>query len=208
MFFNTLPAAARIVFTRLGELPEVAQFYLAGGSSLALQLGHRISVDLDFFSSQEFDTQRLSERLKSIGNLVIEQQSRGNLIGYLNETQFSFFFYDYALLTPTTEFEGIRLASVAEIGLMKLIAIGQRGRRRDFIDLFFIVNEGFTIDYLLSQTPGKYQAISYPSYHLIRALAYFDDAEIDPMPKMLKPFNWEEAKKYFQSESARLAKQL
>ena len=208
MFFDTLPASARAVFTRLGELPEVSQFYLAGGSSLALQLGHRISVDLDFFSQQEFDADLLSERIQAIGELVVEQQGKGNLIGYLKKTHVSFFFYDYLLLTPTLEFKGVRLASIEEIGVMKLIAVGQRGRRRDFVDLFFIVKEGFTVEDLLAHAPRKYQTISYPSYHLIRALSYFDDAEADPMPEMLKSFNWAEARKFFQSESARLAKEL
>ena len=208
MFFNTLPAAARTVFTRLGEMPEVSQFYLAGGSSLALQLGHRISVDLDFFSQEEFDAQSLSERIETIGELVIEQQGKGNLIGYLDQTHLSFFFYNYPLLTPTIEFKGISLASIEEIGVMKMIAIGQRGRRRDFIDLFFIIREGFPLEHLLEQAPRKYQTITYPSYHLIRALGYFDDAEGDPMPKMLKPFKWAVAKKFFQSESGRLLKQL
>ena len=208
MFFNTLPAAARTVFARLGKLSEVAQFYLAGGSSLALQLNHRISVDLDFFSPQEFDAESLSDRLKTIGALVIEQLGKGNLIGYLNKTHLSFFSYDYPLLTPTIEFEGVRLASIEEIGIMKLIAIGQRGRRRDFIDLFFIVAEGFSVDHLLAKAPHKYRTVSYPSYHLLRALTYFDDAEDDEMPQMLRPFNWADAKKFFQSEAARLARQL
>jgi len=173
-----------------------------------LQLGHRISVDLDFFSPETFDVDSLSERLKAVGNLVIEQLGKGNLIGYLNETHVSFFFYDYPLLTPVIEFEGIRLASIEEIGIMKLIAIGQRGRRRDFIDLYFIVREGFSIGDLLKQAPRKYQAITYPSYHLLRALTYFVDAEKDDMPPMLKPFDWGEAKQFFQAEAARLLGKL
>lgn len=208
MFFNTLPAAARTVFTRLGETPEVAPFYLAGGSSLALQLGHRVSVDLDFFSPQEFDAESLSERIETIGGFVVEQRGKGNLIGYLNQTHLSFFHYNYPLLTATIDFKGISLASIEEIGLMKLIAVSQRGRRRDFIDLFFIVREGFSLEHFLEQAPRKYQTITYPSYHLVRALGYFDDAEGDPMPKMLKPFKWAEARKFFQTESARLLRSL
>lgn len=122
---------------------------------MALQLGHRISVDLDFFSSQDFDAELLSNRLKRIGDLVIEQQGQGNLIGYLSKTHVSFFFYDYPLLTPTITFEGVRLASIEEIGVMKLIAIGQRGRPRDSIDLFFIIRHGFSFEHLLAQAFGK-----------------------------------------------------
>ena len=200
MFLKTLPTSAQRLFTHLGKESAIAPFYLAGGSAAALHMGHRISVDLDFFTSNSFDPPSLLVSLQKIGALTIQQQSAGTFVGLLAKTQISFFQYPYPLLETPSQYKRIQVASLLDIALMKITAISQRGRRRDFVDLYFICQNGFSIPALLEQIPQKFPAITYPSYHLLRALVYFDDAENDPRLKMLTPYNWREIKNFFESQ--------
>lgn len=209
MFLQTLPDHVRHLLKRLGELPTVADFYLAGGSALALHLGHRISVDLDFFTSQaEYEQEPLIQALQSIGHLVIRQQKPGTLNATLEGTPISFFVYPYPVLEEFQSLEGIRVAGVLDLALMKLAAIGQRGRKRDFIDLYGICRSEYSLDNLLACMPEKFPRVTYPSYHLLRALAYFQDAEADKMPQMLVPCRWSQVKRFFREEVRRLMKEL
>jgi hypothetical protein len=200
MFFKTLPASAQRLFSQLGKESEVKPFYLAGGSAAALHMGHRISVDLDFFTPDDLKSPALLTRLQKIGALKIQQQSAGTFVGLLTRTQISFFYYAYPLLETPSEFQGVRIASLLDIALMKITAISQRGRRRDFVDLYFICQNGYTLASLLEQIPKKFTTLTYPSYHLLRALVYFDDAEHDPRLKMLVPYNWREIKHFFETQ--------
>ncbi len=209
MFFETLPTSAQRIFARLGREPSVRPFYLAGGSACALQLGHRISVDLDFFAPEMYEPARLVSRLEKIGKVTIQQQSRGTFVGLLAETQISFFYYGYPLLQSPTDFRGVRIASLLDIALMKITAISQRGRKRDFVDLFFICKEErVALNDLLRRIPEKYPSLSYPSYHLLRALTYFDDAEKDPAPKMLARLNWRQVKNFFEKQVRELMQEI
>ena len=209
MFFKTLPASAQRIFAQLGGESSVRSFYLAGGSACALHLGHRISVDLDFFTPEMYEPAQLIPRLESIGKITVQQQSRGTFVGLLAETQVSFFYYGYPLLTPPQIWRGVRIASLRDIALMKITAISQRGRKRDFVDLYFICREQqLGLSDLLKQIPDKYPTLSYPSYHLLRALTFFDDAEKDAPPKMLARYNWQQVKRFFEKQSATLMQEL
>jgi hypothetical protein len=208
MFVNTLPPKARRLLKQLGQEPLVTYFYLAGGSAVALYLGHRVSVDLDFFTPQDdYEAEPLVQRLQAIGPLSIQQQSRGTLIGSLSGVRVSFLIYPYPLLGKLAELEGVPVAGLLDIALMKLIAVSQRGTKRDFIDLYFICQHGYRLDGLLSRIPDKYQAVSYSAYHLLRAMTYFADAEEDEPPRMLVPFDWSEVKRFFEDEVRRLMRQ-
>jgi len=201
MFFKTLPAPAQRIFTRLGRDPFIQTFYLAGGSAVALQLGHRVSADLDFFSPSGYDPVTLLSHLEKLGQVTVQQQGEGTWVGLLGGTRISFFHYGYPLLEPPTSYRGLRIASLLDISLMKITAISQRGRKRDFVDLYFICQkERFELDDLLKRIPEKYTPLSYPSYHLLRALVYFDDAERDPPLKMLTRYNWNRIKAFFEKQ--------
>lgn len=209
MFVHTLPPDAQQLLKKLGQVPEVQPFYLAGGSAVALHLGHRVSVDLDFFTFQDdYESGPLIQGLQRIGHLDIRQQSRGTLNGFLAGVRISFFALPYPLLMGTLELDGIQIADLLDLALMKLLAIGQRGTRRDFIDLYFICHQGFRLDDLLRRIPKKYTELSYPSYHLLRALVYFEDAERDEPPPMLVPFDWNQAKRFFEYQVRRLVQEL
>lgn len=208
MFFDTLDPGTRLLFQQLGQEPVVSSFFLAGGSALALHLGHRVSVDLDFFSLQPYSMPELIARLQSLGHLVIENQSADKLVGELNHVKVSFFTYPYRLLAETVSAEGIQLASLLDIALMKIVAIGQRGTRRDFVDLYVLLHEGFSLEGLLREMPNKFPTITYPSYHLLRGLAYFEDAERDELPRMLKPVAWITVRNFIAKEVERLLIEL
>lgn len=209
MFLETLPTNARQLLDELGKQPLASIFYLAGGSAVALHLGHRISVDLDWFTEQnDYAAETLVQQLEAIGRLQVQQQSRGTLTGLLNDTRVSFFSYPCPLLEPLDELNGFQVANLVDLALMKIIAISQRGTKRDFVDLFFICQNGYRLDELLNLIPTKYRRISYPSYHLLRALTYFEDAIADEPPEMLIPFEWTTAQSYFESEVKKLLREL
>ncbi len=209
MFVQTLPAAARQLLTQLGQIPLMHPFYLAGGSAAALHLGHRISVDLDFFTHQpQYEVDLLVQQLQAIGHLNVQQQNQNTLIGQLRDVRLSFFSYPYPLLTEPASWENVQIAQLLDIALMKLVAISQRGTKRDFVDLYFICQHGYDLAQLLQQTSQKYPSITYPSYHLLRALVYFADAEGDETPQMLVPFDWDQVKGFFQDRVKRLTRAL
>jgi predicted nucleotidyltransferase component of viral defense system len=207
MFEGTLSPNARQLLTQLGQEPLAQPSYLAGGSALALHLGHRTSIDLDFFTSESnYQSEPLVQRLRTIGELVVQQQSETTLVGSLNGVRLSFFFYPYPALGEFIELDEVQIASLLDIALMKLIAISQRGKKRDFVDLYFICQHGYSLDDLLTRLVDKYPKVSI--YHLLRSLVYFGDAEGDPPPHMLVPYDWSQIKHFFQQEGERLMKKL
>lgn len=209
MFVEALPADTRRLLERLEQLPAVAPFYLAGGSAVALHLGHRISVDLDFFTPQDdYEAEPLIQQLQRVGHLVIRQQSRGTLNATLEDLLISFFVYPYPLLEEFQTVWGVRIAGLLDLALMKLTALGQRGAKRDFIDLYQICHAGHSLDTLLQRLPEKFPTVTYPSYHLLRALSYFGDAETDSMPPMLVPLEWTDVQHFFETEASRLIRRF
>ncbi|MBM4049297.1 MAG: nucleotidyl transferase AbiEii/AbiGii toxin family protein [Planctomycetes bacterium] len=208
MFFRTLPASAQRVFTKLGRGKALDPFYLAGGSAAALHLGHRVSVDLDFFTPELYEPAALTPHLEKTGKVMVEQQTKGTFLGLIGQTKVSFFYYSYPLLEPAALYRGVRVASLLDIGLMKIVAISHRGRLRDFVDLHFICQAGYPLPDLLKRIPQKYATLTYPSYHILRALAYFDDAEKDPPLNMLVAYDWRRVKQFFEQQVRELARSL
>ena len=201
MFVETLTSAAYELLKAIGRLELPSAFYLAGGSAAALHLGHRVSIDLDFFTQDPaYDMEAMLRALSSIGRLDVRQQAAGTLIGTLQQVQTSFFVYPYPLLRPPKELEKVRIADLYDIALMKIIAITQRGTRRDFIDLYFICRSGIKLAVLLEDIAKKYHSIHYPAYHVLRSLAYFADAEKDAPPRSLAAWDWEQIKLFFEAE--------
>ena len=205
MFVQTLSQPAQKLVVRLGRQRWMADFYLAGGSAVALHLGHRRSEDLDFFCPKELNTLLLLHRLQKVGNFDLTKEAWGTLIGVLEGVRVSFFTYPYPLLRPTQKLWGVRIASLLDIGLMKLVAISQRGSRRDFVDLFFICRQSIPLADLLVSLPQKFAGVNYSLPHILRSLVYFDDAEKEPMPTMLVSIRWSDIKRFFQAQVKRIA---
>jgi len=169
-------------------------FYLAGGTALALQIKHRLSDDLDFFTQKEFNPEILIQKIKGLANFSVEKIEELTLIGIFNKTKISFLEYNYPLLRPLKEIEGTNVADVADIGCMKLSAICSRSAKKDFIDLFFITKQ-IPLKELLILFQTKYAEIDFNQAHVLKSLTYFIDAENDSMPEMITPASWNEVKK-------------
>ena len=127
--------------------------------------------------------------------LVIE--GRGTIHGLLNETKISFLHYEYSMLYDKNKFWGCDIASLIDIALMKITAVSGRGSKKDFVDLYFICNEVISFNELLKLFDKKYVDTGYSKYHLLKSLGYFDDANNEPDPIMLKQADWKNIKKYF-----------
>ncbi len=189
----------------LDRAPIPPEFYLAGGTALALHLGHRRSADLDFFCQAPFENETLLALLRQVGEIQVERSEPGTFWGQLAGVQISFIRYDYPLLdAPTKPDFGPRVAGIRDIASMKLSAIMSRGTRRDFVDLYAVCHHGHGLEHVYRWFRQKYLGISYDPYHVIKSLVYFTDAEKEPMPVMLWPCNWDEVKAFFTAESRRV----
>lgn len=201
---HTIAPFTRKLFDKLATTPWIADFYLAGGTALALQLGHRTSVDLDFFSETSFDESRLLPPLASIGILEVLQTAPQSIIGTLDGVKISFLEYRYPLLKAPTELDRVKIASIEDIAAMKLNALARRGTKRDFVDVYFIAKRQPLSEQLrLFQT--KYNSVGFNLVHLKKSLVFFEDAESEPMPAMLVPTEWREVKNFFVEEAPGLA---
>ena len=177
-------------------------FYLVGGTSLALQLGHRISVDIDMFGNADIDEIEFVATLSKFGNVTIIKKSKSIIIFSIDGIKVDFVSYNYPLLENSMLFENIRLASDKDVAAMKLNAIAGRGSRKDFIDLFFLMKK-YTLKEMLSFYNQKYADGS--EFMVIKSLNYFDDAEKEEMPIMLHDINWETMKNSILLETQNLS---
>lgn len=187
----------------LQEQPWLKSFYLAGGTALALWYGHRISVDLDFFSEsnplQFVERQTLIQGLKKIG-AEIEEEKDGTVHALCGPTHLSFFKYSYSLFKPTKLWNSIPVADPLDIGLMKIGAIIGRGSKKDFYDLATILERDYSLKKLFRYSEKKFQGHRDFRFQAVRALIYFDDAEQEPAPKLIDGKSWEEIKIFFENE--------
>lgn len=198
------PEAWRIV-RRLVADGCLETWTLAGGTGLALQLGHRYSEDLDFFSAEDFETDPLIKRLSSIGPLSIQSRSSATLHAGLGGLRVSFLGMQAPLVYPGTPYRGLMLADPRDIAVMKLVAIGGRGSRKDFVDLYFFLQAGGSLESTLDLTRRRFQRVDYNEYHLLKSLVYFEDAETEPLPRMLRKASWPAIKKRIVAEVHRLS---
>jgi hypothetical protein len=172
-----------------------------------LRLGHRETVDFGFYTPDEgFDRpEPLCDALAVAGDLVVTRTAPGTLLGTLGGVNVSFFRYRYDRIDPLDPLLGsVRIAGLRDLAAMKAIAVSQRGLRRDFIDLFFLLRAGLRLDEILRWAREKYCDVAYSEYHLRRALVYFDDADAHPMPKMRLPVEWDGVRRAIAREVAAL----
>lgn len=193
------------IVRRLVSAGLLDSWILAGGTGLALQLGHRLSEDLDFFRTEIFDPDVWVRRLSDIGPVAIQQRSESTLHVDLDGLRISLLATQAPLLYPDTIYRGLHLADPRDIAVMKLVAIGGRGSRKDFVDLYFFFQTGGTLELLFELLGRRFASIDYNEYHLLKSLVYFDDAEAEPMPTMLREVSWQTIKLAILSEVRRLS---
>ncbi len=185
--------------------------YLAGGTALALIIGHRESVDFDWFSPAEFDPESLARKLSLIKPFKVNEATRGTLHGIMDNVRVTWLYYPNPLLDSfitSSSMPGLKLASLKDIGTMKLIALSHRGSAKDFIDLYKLHENGLDLESLIELMPSKFPGTKINYYHLIKSLSYFDDAEAEPMTRMHVALNWADLKKFFLNEQGRLLEKI
>ena len=197
---------------KLQAMPELKEFYLVGGTALALQLGHRNSIDIDLFTLNEFDEEELFNSLNK--HYVVKEIFRRNhtIISLLNNIKTDFIRHNYPLLVPPITEEGITFLSLEDIAAMKLHVIIQSGKRlkpacsagRDFIDIYFLLQH-FSMQQIIDFFTQKY-TYSNPMIAM-KAINFFDDIDenTDP-PKLLTPLPLEKIKKRIQEATLKPGK--
>lgn len=191
---NILPLSQFNLIELLSNKDFITNFYLAGGTGLALQIGHRQSIDFDFFIPDDFNTTQIIQELKSIGNFELQNEEKNTINGILNQIRISFFGYKYDVINPFLNYKNIKIADELDIAAMKLEAISGRGNKKDFVDLYFILKK-YSLDTILKFYEKKYGKGIANNYHLMKSLVYFQDAEEQAMPKMIEQVDWETVKK-------------
>lgn len=169
-----------------------SSFNLVGGTSLALQMGHRNSVDIDLFGNAEIEVDLFIDKLSTFGEVVVTQSTKNILITKIDDIKVDFVNYKYPLLTDILVKDNIRMLSFKDIAAMKLNAIAGRGSKKDFIDLYFLLKE-FSLQEILSFYGRKYHDGSL--FMVEKSLTYFDDADLQLQPIMYKDFDWEMCRK-------------
>ena len=186
---------------KIMKVEQFSNFFLVGGTSLSLQIGHRNSIDIDLFGNQEIDYDLFIGILNEFGKTEITQSSKNILITDINGLKVDFVNYKYPLLIEAIEVDGIRMLSKKDIAAMKLNAIAGRGSKKDFIDLYFLLKD-FSMKEMLDFYLQKYADGS--EFMVIKSLTYFAEADAQPQPKMFQDFNWETCKQKIIEEVVKL----
>jgi len=196
MHLKILDPKRKKLLSKLGFLNKQG-FYMAGGTALALQIGHRTSLDFDFYTEEKFDPKKLREKFDKKFKKVQEIYIAEDILGLdADGIKMSFFRYSYRLIRSYVQMEDICLASKEDIAAMKILAISQRGKRRDFIDMYFLIKE-FGLREIIEFTKEKYPMFNI--YVGLQGLLYFKDADEDSEKqrfKMLQKADWWRIKKY------------
>ena len=183
---SAVPLNLLEVLLELQEKTAAAGFALAGGTSLALRLGHRISVDLDFFTAVPFEAPDMAA-LIGIGPDCITGQAEGSLQLVINHVKVEFLRHAYPKLAADDLCEDISMYSLEDVAAMKLNAIANRGSKKDFYDIAALL-ERFPLEAMIRGYQAKYRPASLMM--VIRSLAWFDDADAEPPPVSLRHEEW------------------
>jgi hypothetical protein len=206
MFPSALSRKQIKLLEQLGFLKKYG-FYLAGGTALAIQVGHRTSLDFDFYTKKSFDSKKLQHFLeKKFEETILLQKDEDTLIVKINDVAVSFFKYSYPLIfSLVKQGKFPPMASKEDIAAMKIIAISDRGTKRDFVDIYFLLQE-FSLKKILNFVKKKYP--NFNIYVALRGLTYFVDADKKQTRKLylfygvslkeIKKFLIDEVRKYQQ----------
>ena len=192
LHLETIEPATLELLKQLQSLPELSEMRLVGGTSLALQLGHRISVDLDLFGRLNCGTDVLLSRLSKLGATTLIHETQNIHIFIINGVKVDIVNFELPWRSPAVIEDGIRLAHLEDIAAMKITAAVGRGTKKDFIDICYLLQSTFTMSEMLTYYLEKYPNAS--KFMAFKSLSYFEDAENDVMPRMLIDLSWDDVK--------------
>ena len=191
LHYTTIEPRTLQLLKQLQSEPIFSGCRLVGGTALALQLGHRNSIDLDLFGSIAASSEEIREILSAGHQINIIKESKNINIYVVDGVKVDIVNYRYGWLEDAVKDDIIVLASISDIAAMKIAAIIGRGTKKDFIDLFFLLRH-FSLQQILDLYMQKYPDGSM--FIAMKSLTYFEDAESDPMPKMFENVSWETVK--------------
>ena len=199
---TTLELLRKLMF-----LPELQDFFLVGGTALALQLGHRISIDIDLFTQKDFNTRKLFIKLNKQFNISDLNEDTNTLNFNIafpeksnNIVKIDLIKYSYPLIKPVLEIDKIRLLTVEDIIPMKLSAVAGRGSKKDFYDIYYLL-KSYSLEKMFELFKKKFPNIN--EFHILKSLTYFEDAELEPKPQMIKKTDWNIVKAKITDETNR-----
>ena len=190
--FQTITPNTLELLKKLAAMPELANMRLVGGTALALQYGHRQSIDLDFFSACTISIDQIESVCKKLGECTIFNRTEHIIQLTIDQIKVDFVDYTgYQWIDEPIVASGVTLASDKDIAAMKINAIINRGTKKDFIDLYVLLKH-YSLSQILDFYHKKYP--NFSDYRALMSLTYFEDAETQSMPKMFIPNTWEEMK--------------
>ncbi len=191
LFYQTIDTGTLELLKRIQAVPEFSELRLVGGTALALQIGHRKSIDLDLFGKIKHDEFTIVERLNKLGNVTVLKKSENINIYTINNIKVEIVNYPFDWLKNAVIEDTICLADIEDIAAMKLAAVTNRGTKKDFIDIFYLLKR-YSLTELLDLYQKKFHGGSI--FLVIKSLAYFEDAEAEAMPHMCLDTPWETVK--------------
>lgn len=197
LHYETIERHTLELLKRLQGLPQLSECRLVGGTSLALQIGHRKSIDLDLFGKIDCDIEELENAVASIGTAIVLKRTQNIHVFVIDGIKVDIVNYQYAWLSPAITEDGVVMASKEDIAAMKLNAIIGRGTKKDFIDIAFLLKE-YTLSDILRFFFKKYPQSSM--FLASKSLAYYEDADLEPMPFMFSDTTWEELKSFISKQ--------
>jgi len=201
---NNFPLETKKAFVFLSKQAWISGsgWYLAGGTALALQVGHRISVDLDFFTGKkDFDNLEMLSNFLGNNKWKTVVNRKNTIYGELLKAKVSFVAYPF--FVPKQNFiryGEIKILHPLDIAVMKIIAVSQRGRKRDFFDLYWCAKNIEPLEETIRRLKVQYPTVAHDYHHILKSLVYFGDAESDPPPEIFFKAKWEDIKDYFKKE--------
>lgn len=213
MHREAIPESVWRLLHRLSGLGSMASVYLGGGTALAMQLGHRVSADLDFFAPKEFDYATLMHEVRELGmNVTVMSQTpyhcemmvEGIKVDYLRETISPRF----PLKTIASESGKFQMADLADIGRMKLHAIASRGSKKDFIDLYCLTRTAISLEELLVLALEEQETVRFNRLLFLKGLVDFEEAERDAQPFLLWKIEWKKVRADLTEEVKQIGQKL
>jgi hypothetical protein len=210
--FSIIPPETRKAFVFLSEQAWLGEggWYLAGGTALALQAGNRKSVDLDFFTTEsKFNSRSVLNNFSGNGEWRTSFEEDNTIYGELFKAKVSFIAYPF--FVPKQDFiryGSINILQPLDIAVMKIIAISQRGRKRDFFDLYWCAKNLEPLENLVKKLKAQYPFVAHDFHHILKSLVYFEDAESDPSPDIFFEADWKEIKDFFKKEVLRITYEI
>ena len=198
---------------RLNPIPDMTYSYLGGGTALALQLGHRRSEDLDFFVTEEFNDLSFKQniQLERLDTLVVNQ-TPNHIEMMIQSIKVDFVRERIPLKFPPKPIDPqthrLKMADSRDIARMKIISIGSRGSKKDFVDLYCLTRKIMTLESLIMMAMEEDRGLKYSKLLFLKGLVDFEEAEQEGDLTMIWDIGWEEVKDSLMQDVKRIAKKI